>query len=214
MIDVEFAVVKLTEPHTVWVDGQQATSDPLITMLWEARYPNLGKTMGGAGSGMPFDTHAVDLYEHIDGTVRSWLAHFREHSTGDLLTLTRRLCEVIQAEDAGGRLEDRDRMYGMFQQFVQLIEDKFDPPAEKELVGDCPECEKSHVEDDNGDQKRAVRIIVKPGRALVAECHACGKLWAGQESLTSLAETLGADIDWVALRDLVNTPKENADTER
>ena len=206
MNDVEFAVVKLTEPHTELIDGQTALCDPLLTMLWEARYPSLGKTKGGAGAGMPFDTHAIELYEHIDGTVRAWLAHYREHSTGDLIPLVRRLHEVIKTEDAGGRLEDRDRMYGMFQQFVTTIEDKFDPPHEYELTDDCPECEQSHAEDQDGNRKRAVRIMVKPGRALVAECHACGKLWAGQDSLTDLAEKMGAEIDVVALRELVNTP--------
>lgn len=208
MNDVERAVERLTENHSEIVGDQAGVCEPLLLMLWEARYPSLGKgSSSGGGEGSMLNQQALSIYEHIDGVVRAWLTHYREHATGDLIPLVKRLHQVLLTEDAGGRLEDRDRMYGMFQQFVTQIETCFDPPPEKELMGACPGCEATHSEGENGEQRRAVRMIVNPGHALVAECHACGKLWAGQDALTELAESMGAVIDRVALREMLESPK-------
>lgn len=217
--DVARAVERLTEEHTELIDGHAAVSDPLLKVLWEARYPSLGKgSAAGGGDGMLLNTQALTIYENIDGLVRSWLTHYREHSTGDLMPLVKRLYEVLKTEDAGERLEDRERMYGMFQHFVQQIEDNLDPPSEYELTGACTECgqthaksnDQPHVKEGEEQYKRAVRVTVRPGHALVAECYSCGKLWAGHDVLVGLAESMGAVIDRVALRELVNSPKANS----
>lgn len=205
------AVEKLTDTHSEMIDGAIGTSEPLLTLIWEARYPNLGRTKGGGGSGDVLDVTAMTIYENIDGIVRSWLAHFREHSTGDLLPLVQRLHQVLQAEHAGGRLEDEERMFGMFGQWVQQIEDHFDPPKVYEITGVCPECEAERIPegDEPGEGERderplkwAVRVDIKPGRAIIPECHSCGEMWAGQTRLIELSESMETEIDWVALREL------------
>ncbi len=211
MESTERAVVRLTEAHTEKIGDAVGHSEPLLEMLRKARYPNLGRTKGGGGSGDMFDVKAVEMYETIDAGVRTWLNHFREHSTGDLLELTKRLHIVLKTEFAADRLEDADRMFGMFTTWVERIEDHFDPPAEYELTGACPECGAERIpegdvpkegESDERPHKWAVRIPVKPGRAVIPECHSCGKMWASRDDLTTLAEAIGAEVDWVALREL------------
>lgn len=207
----ERAVVRLTEPHTELVDGRVGESGPLLEMLREARYPNLGGTKGGAGKGDVLDVQAMTMYENIDGIVRSWLNHYREHTTGDLIPLTRRLYQVLRTEDAGGRLEDRDNMFSMFPQWVAQIETFFDPPKVYELTVPCPECQAGRIpegdepregERDERPYKWAMRVPVKLGHAVIAECHACGRMWAGRDDLTELAELTGVEVDWVKLREL------------
>lgn len=205
------AVVRLTEEHSEVIDGAVGTSGPLLELLREARYPNLGRTKGGGGSGDMLDVAAMTIYENIDGIVRSWLAHYRIHSTGELIPLVRRLHETIGAEHAGGRLEHPEEMFGMFEKWVRQIEDHFDPPRMYELTGACPECGSERIpegeepkEDEQDDRpyKWAVRIAVKIGHAVIPECYACGKMWATRDELTDLAERMGAEVDWLALREL------------
>lgn len=212
------AVERLTETHTELIDGAVGVSGPLLDVLRDARYPNLGRTRGGGGGGDMFDVAAVDLYEHIDGTVRAWLEFYRQDHTGDLVPLVVRLHETLNAEHAGGRLEEPERMFAMFESWVASIENHFDPPKEYELTAPCPECAAERVptgseprsgEKDERPYKWAVRVPVKVGHAVVAECHACEALWAGRDRLTDLAERMGLDVDWVALRELVGDTKDS-----
>ena len=69
------SVVRLTEMHTEVIDGAVGESAPLLDILREARYPNLGRTKGGGGNGDVLDMQAMTMYENIDGIVRSWVAH-------------------------------------------------------------------------------------------------------------------------------------------
>ncbi|UOQ57229.1 hypothetical protein MUN78_16490 [Leucobacter allii] len=194
------AVDRLTQHHTVFVGGTVAECGPLLEELRLARYPNLGRTKGGGGSGDLLDMKAVSMYETIDAGVRAWLDHFRQPAPADLIEATVRLHDVLHAEAAGGRLDDPDTMFGMFTTWVQRIEDLFDPPREFELTAACPECETEHVADEDGGMRWAVRVPVKKGRALVAECRACGELWAGEDRLLELADGMGEEVDHVALR--------------
>lgn len=205
MQTIEYAVTRLTETHQVKVGDATGECAPLLEMLRQARYPNLGRTKGGGGSGDMFDVKAVEMYETIDAGVRAWLQHFRHEHTGELIDATKKLHEVIKTEAAGGRLEDEERMLGMFPTWVDRIEDHFDPPHEYELIAVCPDCGESHAEDTEGQRKRAVRVQVKAGRALIAECHNCGTLTVGQDALTSLAERMGIEADWVAVRKAFDT---------
>lgn len=207
MESAERAVERLTTTHAVFVGEAVGECGPLLTELWEARYPNLGRTKGGGGNGDVLDMKAVTMYETIDAGVRAWLEHFRQPHKGDLIELTRNLHGILRAEHAGDRLEDPDRMFAMFETWVQRIEEMFDPPREYELTAACPICETEHAIGEEGAQRWAVRVPVKEGRALVAECHECGAMWGGQDQLTQLAEGMGLEIDWVALREFME-PRE------
>lgn len=205
------AVEILTEPHRMLAE-QQDDNDPLITQLKEARYPSLGRTKAGAGSGSPIDHKAIALYEYIDGTVRAWLNYYRHSDKGELIDLIKELHQVILTEDAGDRLDNRERMFWLFPNMVTQIEEYFDPPSEHELMEPCPECGTAYIFDGEGreeDQERshAVRVRLKRGHALQAECHACRKLWVGETELTRLAALMGASIDWDMIKLLLgDTP--------
>ncbi|MGR4009168.1 DUF7341 domain-containing protein [Leucobacter sp. 1207-22] len=212
METTERAVTRLTETHTVPVHDTFGECPPLLEMLREARYPNLGRTRGGgSGTGDMFDVKAVEMYETIDAGVRAWLNHYRQDSTGDLLDATKHLHSTLKAEEAGGRLNEAERMFAMFHTWVHRIEDHFDPPGEYELTGACPECGAEKIPEgeepepgqpDERPMKWAVRIQVKPGRAVIPECHACGKMWVTRADLTALAEGIKAEVEWVALQEL------------
>lgn len=202
------AVRRLTEDHTDIVDGHIVEAGPLVEQLWEARYSSIGAGGArGASSGSILNTKAFDMYEDIDGKVRGWLDYYRQDHRGALTDAIRRLEQILHAEDAGGRLENRDEMLDMFEVMVYKIENLLDPPHEKELTFPCPECgERFHdtkTTERRGDREveivtrqAALRIPVKPGRALVAECHCCGRLWATQDALIELAEAAGGEVDF------------------
>lgn len=201
MQDTDYAVTRLTETHTITVGDQAAECGALLIELREARYPNLGGTKSGGGTGDLLDMKALTMYETIDAGVRSWLDHYRQTQPADLTDAAKRLYETLKAERAGGRLDPDDPLFAMFPTWVQRIEDMFDPPREYELTSACPECGTEHATGEDGGQRWAVRVPVKEGRALVAECHECGTMWAGQDRLTELAERMQIDINWVALRE-------------
>ena len=60
------------------------------------------------------------------------------------------------------------------------------------------------IENGEGALKWAVRVLVKPGHALIAECHACGRMWAGRDDLVELAERMAVEVDWVLLHAVEN----------
>lgn len=223
MIDVERAVERLTTAHVEMIDGIAAQCEPLLVMLREARYPNLGRTRGGGGNGDVLDMQAITMYENIDGIVRSWINHYRVRAEPELTDAVRQLHDIINTEYAGDRLEDPDRMFGMFGIWVQQIEDRFDPPHEYEITVPCPaivadsgeKCGAERIpigdepepgKPDDRPHKWAVRVQVKTGRALVAECFSCEAIWVGDKALGELAEAMGVVVDWVAARTAFDTP--------
>ncbi|QIK62361.1 hypothetical protein G7068_03400 [Leucobacter viscericola] len=207
------AVERLTQVHEVSLGDRQAVADPLLSMLWDARYASIGAggTRGG-GDGSMLNYKAFDLYEEIDGYVRAQLNEYRQPHTGDLLQLVPKMLATVQAELAGNRIEEdyAERLLAKFDQWVWKIEDLFDPPHEKEITVNCPDCgERYHATttyERRGNEdvpittvQAAIRIPVKAGRALVAECHCCGRMWATQSDLIELAQAVGHEVDFVAL---------------
>lgn len=211
MTDPDYAVVRLTEVHVVWLEGRTAECDPLLEQLRAARYSSVGRGSGGGGSGSLLNQKAIDAYETIDGRVRGWLDHFGQESRGDLNELVPRLLQIIRAEIAGDRLSDDDgeRLLGMFDATVNQIEDVLDPPHEKELLAPCPSCgeryEVSVSEQRHVTQAAAVRIPVKAGRPIVAACHCCGTTWESVDELRALAIGMGIDVDLAALAAALET---------
>lgn len=202
------AIERLTTTHTVHLDGREYECTPLLEQLREALHSSLGAgSGGGSGDGGLINTGAFTLWEHIDGIARGWMQSFHLDHRGPIMALLPRLGAAIQAEHANGLIDDtlRERLEAMFAIWVHQIEDLFDPPHQKELTAPCPECgERYHVDGDT--QRAAVVIPVKRGRAIIAECRCCGAIWAGESDLIDLAHKVGLDVDFISLRELVNTP--------
>ncbi|WP_449279108.1 hypothetical protein [Leucobacter sp. GX24907] len=163
---------------------------------------------------------AFSLWEHIDGIARGWMDSFTRDRRGDIVDIIQRLPHAIQAEHANNIIDDhmRERLDAMFGQWVAQIEDLFDPPHQKELTAPCPECgERWHLvveRDKEGNvidtkQRAAVVIPVKKGRAVIAECRCCEAMWAIEADLLALADGMGIEVDFIALRELVNEPAQS-----
>ena len=208
MNETDYAVERLTEQHTVMVEGQAGECDALLLMLKDSIYPSLGSGgASGGGDGQVLNSKAFTMYENIDGVVRAWLLHFGQDASGELCAAARYLHQTISTEHNGGRVEEDlyERLMGMFTTWVWQIEDLFDPPREKEITGSCPSCGERYEETTTTDKggntdttrQAAVRIQVKPGRALIAECNCCGKMWATEGQLRELATGVGAIPDTI-----------------
>ena len=205
MSGVVRAVERLTVTHMVSLDGREYECEGLLSQLRDAISSSLGAG-SGAGSGVAgglLNMGAFSLWETVDGIVRGWLESFGVDARGDLLGAVQRLPEAIQAAHSRGDIDDdlRERLDAMFGRWVYQIEDLFDPPHQKELTAPCPECgERFHVDGDT--QNAAVVIPVKRGRAVIAECRCCGAMWATEDDLVRLADGMGIEVDFVALREL------------
>lgn len=216
--DTYRAVERLTRTHTVHYEGREYECDALLGQLREAISSSLGSGNGGGRSSMSgslLDTGALALFEHIDDLARAWMRELTGDHRGDLLGIINRLPAAIQAGHANGVIDDdtRERLDAMFGQWVARIEDFFDPPHQKELTAPCPECGERYYMAETVEQGRvvdtvqvaAVVIPVKRGRAIIAECRCCGSMWATETDLVRLADGMGIEVDFVALRELTAT---------
>lgn len=215
--DTHRAVERLTAVHMVHLDGREYECEPLLEQLRQAITASLGKgssTVGTSADGGLINVAAHDLYETIDGWARAWLQDWKRDHRGDLLSIITNMPAMIQAEHANGLITDdmRERLDAWFGQWVAKIEDLFDPPHQKELTAACPECGERYMireeRDDEGNvvettRHGAVVIPVKRGRAVIAECRCCGSMWATESGLIELADAMGIEVDFVALRELV-----------
>lgn len=204
MTDVERAIERLTETHTVHLDGAEYECAALLEQLRDARTSSIGAGGGGgSGDGGLINVAAFTMWEQIDGVARAWLRELGNFQGDDLAGVIKRLPAAIQAAHANSIVDDdmRERLDAMFAQWVAMIEDLFDPPSQKELTAPCPKCEQRYYEHDDTRQA-AVVIPVKKGRAIIAECRCCGAMWATEAQLLELAEGMGIEVDFAALREL------------
>lgn len=213
---IEYAVTRLTETHTVHLEGAEYECEPLLTQLREAMTSSIGAgSGGGSGDGGLINVAAFTMWEQIDGVARAWLLELERFRGDDIAGVIQRLIPAIKAAHANGILTDeqRDELNSYPARWVTMIEDLFDPPHTKELTAPCPDCGERWVTNEERDprgrvvetkQSAAVVIPVKRGRAIVAECRACGALWATESRLLELAEGMGIEVDFAALRDLVS----------
>lgn len=212
MTDTARAVERLTQTHTVHLDGAEYECAPLLEQLREAISSSMGGGSGGGGGagGNLLNFAALELWELIDGITRGWLREWGIDHGGELTEAMQRLPHAIQAQHAAGTVDDdfRERLDAAFDKWVWLIEDLFDPPHQKELTAPCPECSERHLVTDD-TQQAAVIIPAKRGRAVIAECRCCGAMWSTETELIALAEAMGIEVDVVALRALAIAPLED-----
>ena len=218
MQDIDRAVERLTENHTVHLEGAEYECAALLEQLREAISSSTGAgSGGGSGDGGLLNVAALTLWENIDGIARGWQQTFREGHRGELAQVIRRLPASIHAAHANNEIDDlfRERLDAMFASWVAQIEDLFDPPRVKELTAPCPACgERYHLEVKTGKngtviettQMAAVIIPVKTGRALVAECRSCATMWGTETDLLALAAGMGAEVNFTTLREVGNAP--------
>lgn len=200
------ALAQLIEGDSIMIGGVAKHRDPLIGLLRESATSSTG---GGGGSGSGGDRSVInlaafELYETIDGYARAHLDAWKLPTRGLLEDVLQRMFDAIPAEIAVWMTADQaDEVYARFGQWVRKIEDLFDPPHTKEFPGACPneECGETHHEKD-GVSNLALAAVIRPGWAVIVECRACGSMWQGQESLTALAEHIGAEIDWATLLEI------------
>ncbi|TDP94616.1 hypothetical protein EDF62_1036 [Leucobacter luti] len=201
------AVERLTENHTMHLDGAEYECMALLEQLREAISSSTGSGSGGGiGDGGLINVAAFTLWEQIDGWARAWLREWGHDHKGELAAVIRRLPAKTQAAHAIGTIDDdlRERIDATYAVWVAKIEDLFDPPREKELTAPCPACGERYHED--GETRRAAVVIpVKVGRAIVAECRNCGTMWGTETDLLALAAGMGIAVDFTALRELVNS---------
>jgi hypothetical protein len=192
------AVRMLCEPHYAIIGDQNVEREPLLDLLYQARYSSGGvKGVRSSNKGLPIDVGAITMYEDFDGRVRSRLEQYGISCIGDIKAVTERLHNTLVTINLEEGLDPRE--FDIFHQMVHRIEEFFDPPKEYEIMGECPECGATHVMNDDDEQARAIRIKLKPGHTLVAECVACEKLWAGNQEMVWLAQLLEANSDWDTL---------------
>ena len=206
MTNMLHAVERLTTTHTVHHEGHEYQCEALLAQLRDALTSSLGAgSGGGSGDGGLLNMGAFTLWENLSGIARGWVESLGGKYGGEVADAVRALPQVIQAAHSRGDIDDdlRERLEAMPAQWVAQIEDLFDPPHQKELTAPCPECgERYKIDGDT--QAAAVVIPVKRGRAVIAECRCCGAMWATETQLLELADGMGIEVDFVALRELTN----------
>lgn len=207
-------IERLTRTHTVHLDGAEYRCTALLEQLREAVTSSLGAGSSGRSNstdGGLLNLAALTLWERIDSDARAWQRELTGDHRGDLHDVIRGLPAAIQAAHVNGTIDDdlRERLDSMPAIWVAQIEDLFDPPHMKELTAPCPECGERYYKAECIEKgavidtilAAAVVIPVKRGRAIVAECRTCGAMWATETQLVELADGMGINVDFVALRE-------------
>lgn len=208
----EYAVHRLTEPHTIQVEGHTTEWVPLLLWIKERVTANDGRGNGSGGIGIPLNDDALEVLQNIETKYRELCATVRLAANNDLVAGVRQLWETIVTEQAGGRLTDQqwESMCDEFPAWVAQIEGEQEKPRKMELTVPCPRCENRWLIDDLGRRVSAVVVEFAPGRAPVAECRVteCAALWAGWAQVARLGFTIGAEQDVHVLAACgIDTPK-------
>lgn len=207
------AVDKLTQKHSHLFGPrelgdnryEQVDYDPLLDSLRAAISSSLGKTAGGvspANTRNALNLQAFELWELIDGLVRSWAQRLEVQRSDDLKQLLRRL--YIRVEGMGKDERDPREFARMVKGWVTSIDNLFDPLREKELIADCPmpECGQRYVKDEHGDLRAALILYYRQDAQPEAKCRSCGTVWEGPRMLLTLGYSIGANTDEDALREM------------
>ena len=208
----EYAVHRLTEPHTIQVEGHTTEWVPLLCWL-ETRVTELVGRKGGAGAsaGLPLNADAMILLDYVDERLKLMRETHNLPSSGDRRKDVVSVWDHAKTERAGGRLDDEawDAVCGEFQEWVARIEAEDNRPRKKELTVPCPRCEKRWVVND-GERVSAVVIVYWHGSAPIAKCQneECSAIWVGLADVARLGFTVGAASDYALLEACgIDTPK-------
>ena len=140
---------------------------------------------------VPIDASAFDLYEMIDGRIRSWLDDLgarpgKSVTTGQALRSWFVLWAAGQHDE---KLEARHRT--ILDGWAGQIRDKLQPPRRIEITAPCPVCGKEWINvglkladgKDDPEDVEMVRVLNAVERETLEDsyalCSACQTVWAG-----------------------------------
>ncbi|MEB4613988.1 hypothetical protein [Leucobacter sp. M11] len=201
--DTEFAVTRLTEPHSVIVEGHTVHWPALLEWVREQVTPGLSRKKNGGGEGCLINEQAMMVLELIDAEAQLMCEALFVDGKGTPAEKVTRAWEAARTERQGGRMDDDqwERICAGITRWVWLIEDLGDPETEREVTEPCPECGERYSFTVKGERRSAVYIHYKPGNAPIAECRTgeCSALWVGWQQVARLGALVGSDVDWEAL---------------
>lgn len=189
----DYAVFRLTQQHTVATEAGDVDWEPLLDWLKSSVTEIVGRRGGGSGSGIPLNTEALKLLEHIRFRLKIMRKDLYVTSAGDLINDVQLVWKRAQEFFQRGELTDEqiDGFGAEFQDWVARIEAEENRPYRMEITVSCLECSERWVLVQN-ERVSAVVVEVREGLAPVAECRACGKIWVGWESLSRVGSEMGA----------------------
>jgi len=208
----EYAVHRLTEPHTIQVEGHTTEWVPLLLWLRQRITEMTKRSWGAGGQGTPINDDAYELEVSISKRL-AWLRGIVGMTTaGEICSDTSEVWSKLKAERQGGRLDDQtwDEVCAEFPKWVALIEGEQDKNRKMELVVPCPRCEQRWTVDETGSRVSAVVVEFGEGVTPIAECRTrdCGAIWLGWSDIASLGFTVGANSDIAVLEACgIDTPK-------
>lgn len=193
------AVEQLTQPHTEHTEAGPVEWPPLLTWLQQS-ITTIVTTDGGGTGGLPFNTEALALLDHIDTRIKLMREALNLPPQRDRIATTTTIWQHTKTEHAGGRLADTqlEAISDDLQHWVQRIQAEDDRPRKMELTTPCPNCGTRWILEDT-DRVAAVRIEYKTGTAPIAECRNCQTMWAGWADVATLGYTVGAEQDYAIL---------------
>lgn len=176
---------------------------PMLDMLKSAVSNSVGTSGRASSSGSTMsilNLQALQLQEHVDGTVRAWWGDLSKRPCPkDLKTALTELAGMLVAAHASNQI--RTDLYThimqMFPRWVAKIWEIYDPYNPVELNGSCPnpDCGAETFTDDEGSVSPALTAYYRKGAKPFARCQCCGWEWSEPEELVILGRHLGATQD-------------------
>lgn len=200
----ERAVVRLTEPHTEMTEAGAVDWPPLLAWLEQSVTEIVGRAGGGSGGGgLPLNTDAMALLNHVDARLRMMQDALGWAGPGDRVVQVAGAWKLAKTQRAAGYVDDVqwEAICDEFPEWVARIEAEDDRPRKIELTVPCPACGQRWVLADR-ERVSAVRIEFKSGGAPVAECRnpECATIWAGWNQIRALGVSVGANQDLAILK--------------
>jgi hypothetical protein len=216
-ITPESAIARLTRPWTDVIppDDTRNAYTPvdhpaMLDMLNDLCRSSYGAGASGASSDPAarslLNLEAVQLREHIDGTVRAWhLELSKSRAPSNVKDALTSLAGILNAHHAANSIQstEYDRIMRFFPRWCGQIWRLYDPPTVKELAGACPnpDCEQERYDDGAGNTGAALVAWATRGTGEVkARCRVCGWEWDDPAQLALLGRHLGATQDEEVLR--------------
>lgn len=183
---------------------------PLVDMLKGQLAPGME---GGSGGGLPstrniLDVKSLDLLIHIQDVTRAWLQEWGVQGAGELKLDLRGYWERLNALHNTGDMDDTtfEHLASYPDTWAAKVWDLIEPPKQVPLRRtECPKCGADKVTNGEGESSDNLTITLRVGHEITAECRntECLSLWVGREGLVELGRSIGVEIDFDTVMEVV-----------